>query len=40
MSRKVKENTEDIIIKLKYKDRKEIERKLRRVRKKRKHTSV
>ena len=40
MSRKVKEKTEDIIMKLKYKDRKEIERKLRRERKKRKHTNV
>ena len=40
MTRKVKENAEDIIIKLKYKDRKEIKSKLRRERKMRKHTSV
>ena len=40
MSRKVKANTEDIIMKLKYSDRKEIERKLRRERKMRKHTNV
>ena len=40
MSRKVKGNAEDIIMKLKYKDRKQIESKLRRERKKRKHTNV
>ena len=40
MSRKVKANTEDIIMKLKYKDRKETESKLRIERKKRKRTNV